>query len=41
MRNSIQQFVWDCTTSKIAEKALIQQKHNGGLTLCHYETKEL
>ncbi len=39
INNLIQQFVWDDSTSNIAQKTLIQQIHNGGLTLCHYETK--
>ncbi len=39
INNLIQWFVWDGSTSKIAQKTLIQQIHNGGLKLCHYETK--
>ncbi len=37
--NLIQNFIWDSTTSKIAQKTLIQQIDKGGLKLCHYETK--
>ncbi len=39
INNLIQQFVWDGSTSKIAQKTLIQQIHNGSLKLCHHETK--
>ncbi len=35
----IQNFIWDGSTSKIAQKTLIQQIYKGGLKLCHFETK--
>jgi exonuclease III len=35
----IQNFIWNGSTSKIAQKTLIQEIKNGGLKLCHFETK--
>ncbi len=39
INNIIQNFMWDCSTSKIAQKTLIQSISKGGLKLCHFETK--
>ncbi len=39
INNIIQNYIWDGSTSKIAQKTLIQQIENGGLKLCHFDTK--
>ncbi len=39
INNIIQNFMLDNSTSKIAQKILIQKIENGGLKLCHFETK--
>ncbi len=39
INNVIQNIIWDGSTSKIAQKTLIQQIDKGGLKLCHFETK--
>ncbi len=37
INNTLQNFIWESSTSKIAQKTLIQQIENGGLKLCHFE----
>jgi hypothetical protein len=39
INNLIQSFLWNNSTSKIAQKTLIQEIQNGGLKLSHYQTK--
>ncbi len=39
INNATQNFIWDGNTSKIAQQTLIQSIQNGGLKLCHFETK--
>jgi hypothetical protein len=39
VNNIIQNFMWDGSTSKISQRTLIQSINNGGLKLCHFETK--
>jgi len=39
INNLIQNFIWNGSTSKIAQNTLIQQIDKGGLKLCHFETK--
>ncbi len=39
INNIIQNFIWDGSHSKISHKTLVQQNDNGGLKLCHFETK--
>ncbi len=36
---AISNFMWNNSTSQISQKMLIQSIHNGGLKLCHFETK--
>ncbi len=35
----IQDFMWDGSTLKCSQRTLIQSINNGGLKLCHFETK--
>ncbi len=37
--NTIQNFIWEGSTSKITQKTLFQQIEKGGLKLCHFEMK--
>ncbi len=39
INNTIQNFMWDGSTSQILQQTLIQSIHNGGLKLCHFEIK--
>ncbi len=39
INNIVQNFIWDGSTSKIAQKTLIQNIENGSLILFHFETK--
>ncbi len=39
INNVIKFFIWECSTSNISQKTLIQQIDKGGLKLCHFETK--
>ncbi len=39
INNTVKNFIWDGSTSKIAPKTLIQNIENGGLNLFHFETK--
>ncbi len=39
INNVIQNIILDGSTSKIAQKTLIQQIDKGGLKLCNFETK--
>ncbi len=39
INNATQNFIWDGNTSEIAQQILIQAIQNGGLKLCHFETK--
>ncbi len=39
INNIVQNFIWNGSTSKIAQKTLIQNIENGGLKLFHIETK--
>ncbi len=39
INNIIQHFLWDDSTSKISLHTLIQNIENGGLKLCHFQTK--
>jgi hypothetical protein len=39
INNIIQNFMWDGSTTKIAQNSLIQSIPRGGLKLCHFETK--
>jgi len=39
INNLIQSFMWKNKKAKIAQKILIQNINNGGLKLCHFETK--
>ncbi len=39
INNVIQNYIWDCSRSKIAQQTLIQQILDGGLKVCHFETK--
>jgi exonuclease III len=39
INNIIQNFIWKGKQAKIAQKTLIQNIDNGGLKLCHFETK--
>ncbi len=39
INDTIQNFMWDGSTTKIALTTLIQNIENGGLKLCHFETK--
>ncbi len=39
INNTIQNFIWQSSTSKIAQETLIQQIEKDGLKLCHFETK--
>ena len=39
INNIIQNFLWKGKQAKIAQKTLIQNIDNGGLKLCHFETK--
>ncbi len=39
INNSAQNFIWNGSTSKIAQKTLILNIENGGLKLFHFETK--
>ncbi len=39
INNIVQNFTWDISTSKIAQKTLMQNIENGGLILCNFETK--
>ncbi len=35
----IQHFLWDDSTSTFSQHTLIQNIENGGLKVCHFETK--
>ncbi len=39
VNNTIQNFMWEGSTSKITHKKLIQQIEKGGIKLCHFEMK--
>ncbi len=39
INNLIQNFIWDGSTSTMAQKTLIQQMNKGGLKLYQFETK--
>ncbi len=39
INNATQNFIWDGSTSKIVQQTMIQPIQNGGLKLCHFETK--
>ena len=39
INNTVQNFIWDGSTAKIAQKSLIQSIEKGGLKLCHFGTK--
>ncbi len=39
INNTIQNFIWEGSTSKITQKIIIQQIEKGGLKLCHFEMK--
>ena len=39
INNIIQNYLWNGTTSKISQKTLIQDITQGGLKLCHFQTK--
>ncbi len=39
INNIIQNFIWNGSTSKLAQQTIIQPIENGGLKLCHFETK--
>ncbi len=39
INNTVQNFMWDGSISKISQQTLMQSIQNGGLKLCHFETK--